>query len=52
MEKFDEFQNKMFNRNFGPQDGPLCCFCIPMRIGVILMFLYLVMDTFETVMMS
>ena len=42
----------MFNRNFGPQDGPVCCFCIPMKIGIILMFLCLMMDTFETLKMA
>ena len=47
LDKLDSMQSRAFDsRNMPSQSGPLCCFCIPMKWGIVLIGVYLAMDVF------
>ena len=35
--------------NSGEMDGPMCCFCIPIRYGVVLIGIYIFIDVGQTI---
>ena len=51
LDRLHDFNSKILDRRFN-QDGPMCCFCIPMNIGIILIAIFMAFDTFTFATMA